>query len=133
MGYKEVGMEEIRQGSCKVLIVDDDDLLRETALIMLEALGYEAIAAADGFRAIELYQQQRDCVVLLDVSMSGMDGGMCLHELKRIDPAARIILSSGYLAEDEAVRGVEQYEQVSFLQKPYGPEDLEQALRQLAD
>ncbi len=121
-------MEEKSRGNGKVLIVDDDELLREAAVVMLEMLGYDTVAAADGLEAIARYREHRDSIVLLDVSMSGMDGIACMQELKRIDPEARIVLSSGYMAEDAAIADAREWGQVGFLQKPYGPQELDSVL-----
>lgn len=123
-------MQEKSCNTGKILVVDDDDLLRQTVVVMLGVLGYEGVAASDGHEAIERYREQRGAIVLLDVSMGGMDGITCMQELKRIDPEVRVILSSGYPAEDATISAARG--QVGFLQKPYGPQELESALRQLA-
>jgi len=122
--------QEKQLGGWRVLVVDDDDLLRQTVRMMLEALGHKALAAADGQRALELYGRYRDCIVLLDISMEGMDGHACMHALRQIDPEVRVILSSGYLLEEEALRVVPQQRHLYYLQKPYTPEALQRVLHQ---
>jgi len=115
-----------------VLIVDDEEMIRETAAIMLEDLGFDTITAVDGLDGVDTYRRhQHDIVaVLLDMTMPRLDGEGCFRELRQINPNVQVILSSGYNEQDATARfsgkGL-----AGFVQKPYHPDVLRDAMRQL--
>jgi CheY-like chemotaxis protein len=89
-------------------------------------MGFETIEASDGAEALELFQRHIHEIVLviLDLSMPNMDGITAFHELKKIKPDVRVLLSSGY--NEKAVS--EQFTQQKpdfFIQKPFLLKDLE--------
>ena len=85
-------VDQPTEGTGRVLIVDDEDGVREVAADLLSSLGYDVTTAADGFRELS-----RDVdAVLLDLAMPGMDGRECFHALKAIDPHVKAILCTGY-------------------------------------
>jgi two-component system cell cycle sensor histidine kinase/response regulator CckA len=91
----------------KILVMDDEDLVRTVAGKMLEFLGYEAILARNGEEAVELYQIHKaagrpfDAAILDWLVPDGMDGFKTMEQLRRIDPEAKGILSSGYSEQDQ--------------------------------
>ncbi|MFW6097263.1 MAG: hybrid sensor histidine kinase/response regulator, partial [Chloroflexota bacterium] len=103
-----------------VLVIDDETHVREavTDILLLEDI--PVMAAEDGYQGIDLYRQHRTDVelVLLDLSMPGMDGEETYRRLRQIDPQVRVLLSSGYSASDIA-KHFEAEGAVGFLQKPY--------------
>jgi len=111
-----------------VLVADDEPALREMTAMVLEDMGLTVITAEDGWSCVELFRQQAESVglVILDVTMPGMDGLDCMRQLRRIRPAVRVILTSGYSAEDVASDDGDY-----FLCKPYTPETLRQAVSSL--
>lgn len=107
-------------GGGTVLIADDEDSVCAVGQEMLRHLGFEVITAANGREAVELYRahgERIDCV-LLDLTMPELDGEQAVHELQRLDPGARIILTSGYNLQDisERFAGMGL---AGFLQKPF--------------
>ncbi|HEX9188630.1 MAG TPA: response regulator [Vicinamibacteria bacterium] len=112
-----------------VLVVDDQELVREACLGMVEALGMDALAAADGHEALEVLRREADRIshVLLDLSMPGMDGITAFQELVRIKPGVKVILSSGY-DEQGFVRRLAGRGPAGFIQKPYSVSDLRAVL-----
>jgi len=119
------------QADGTVLIIDDEAMIRETAAIMLQDLGFDTITAVDGIDGVSAYQRhQQDIVaVLLDMTMPRLDGEGCFRELRQIDPNVQVILSSGYNEQDTTGRfpgGL-----AGFVQKPYHPDALRDAMRQL--
>ena len=104
----------------KILLVDDEEAVRDVVEMMLSMLGLEVDSAADGREAVAKFarQPERYQVILLDLSMPEMDGELCFQELRRIRNDIRVILSSGYneleLNDRFAGRGFS-----GFIQKPY--------------
>ena len=98
---------------------------------MLELAGFRVLTAADGHSALALYGEQRDTidVVLLDMTMPGLDGRDTYRELARIRPDVRVVLTSGY-SEQEAFSEWGGQGLAGFLQKPYRVPDLVSILLQ---
>jgi two-component system, cell cycle sensor histidine kinase and response regulator CckA len=102
-----------------VLVVDDEATVRTVAKRILEHEGYQVLAAENGREAIRVARAHPEIVaVLLDLAMPDMTGDQAAPQLHRINPAAAIVLSSGY-AEGEARRKFDGAGISSFLQKPY--------------
>jgi len=110
-----------------VLVVDDEEIIRELATVMLEDLGFSVLLANDGEEAVQIYTANVDEIscVLLDMTMPKMNGRECFEKLVEINPSINVILSSGY-AEAEATQGMQGLS--AFLQKPYGFEGLKKAI-----
>jgi PAS domain S-box-containing protein len=107
-----------------VLVIDDDESVRTLAATVLGEAGYEVLGAGDGPRGLELFRgnQGRVRAVLLDRTMPQVSGDDVLQKLKAIDPAVRVILTSGY-AECDGTDGA-----AGFLRKPYTPAALVQVM-----
>jgi PAS domain S-box-containing protein len=103
-----------------VLLVDDEETIRTLGRQMLERIGFEVLTAADGQDALSVYAAVGDRVdlVLLDFTMPRMDGEETLAELRRFDPAVRVVLSSGY-SEHELTPRFSEQGLAGFIQKPY--------------
>jgi two-component system cell cycle sensor histidine kinase/response regulator CckA len=103
-----------------ILVVDDEEIVREVSANMIEALGFETLVASDGEGAITIFREQRDRIVLvlLDQSMPGMDGVTVFQKLREIKPDIKVLLASGYSKEEvsERFRGMGLS---GFIQKPY--------------
>ena len=113
------GQKNLR-GSGTVLVVDDEEVVRNTARAMLERYGYSVLLAHDGQEAVDLYRAAPDriAVVLLDLTMPVMGGAEAFRQLRLIRPNVRVILSSGY-NEVEAIRSFTTKGIAGFIQKPY--------------
>ncbi len=115
-----------------ILFVDDEPDMLELGGYTLKQMGYALFTASDGFEALEIYRAHHaeiDCV-LLDLSMPRMDGVETLLELRRINPAVRVILVSGY-AEQELQERFDGLEVGTFMEKPYNSRKLAAALEQV--
>jgi signal transduction histidine kinase len=116
-------------GRC-VLVVDDEEIVRQVAARMLDHLGFEVVSAADGHEALELFRAtpERFAVVLLDLTMPRMGGEACLRELRAIRPDVRVILSSGHSEQDLVARRAGK-DLAGVIQKPYEVVALKAVLR----
>lgn len=92
----------IKPGDGRVLIMDDDDMIRIGLNALLGELGYEVASTTNGREAIELYASERAAerpfdVVILDLTIpTGMGGAETVKHLREIDPRVPVIVSSGY-------------------------------------
>jgi PAS domain S-box-containing protein len=113
-----------------ILVVDDEEIPRETATSMIDSLGHRAVAAAGGPEAVEIFRANPDRIdlVLLDALMPRMDGSETFRRLLAIRPDVRVIVSSGYL-EDMVLPADLRARTLGFLKKPYRVKELGVALR----
>jgi CheY-like chemotaxis protein len=118
------------RGSGTVLLVDDEESVRELAARMLERLGFDVVVAADGQEALRIAAEHRGRLrfVLLDLTMPHLGGHETFQELRRLDPEVRVVLSSGYSVSELESRfageGI-----AGFVQKPYSYGELETRVR----
>ncbi len=119
-------------GRGTVLVVDDEPRVLDFLEKGLSRLGYKVLCAQSGMRACEMYSEhpQKVACVLLDMIMPEMSGLETYSKLRDIDPAVKVILSSGYSSE-RVKREVAEAGGAQFLGKPYTLETLSQTLRKL--
>ncbi len=112
-------------GSGTVLVVDDEEIVREMAKTTLEHHGYQVLLAESGPAAIEVLRSHPGDIslVVLDLSMPQMNGEEALLELRKIRPGVKTIVSSGY-SEAEAMALFNGQPVSGFIQKPYTPRRL---------
>ncbi|HEU4510009.1 MAG TPA: PAS domain S-box protein [Pyrinomonadaceae bacterium] len=108
-----------------VLVVDDEESIREITRGTLETFGYTVVTASDGTEALAIYADKKNeiAVVLTDMVMPFMDGPSTIRALQRMNPKVRIIAASGLGAGQRAGEGVLEGVSV-FLNKPYTAEKL---------
>ena len=108
------------EGAGTVLVVDDEQIVREMAKRALERHGYTVLVADSGAAAIDVFRRHPGeiAVVLLDLSMPGMSGEETLPELRKIRPKFEVVVSSGY-SESEAMTLFHGQRVSGFVQKPY--------------
>jgi two-component system, cell cycle sensor histidine kinase and response regulator CckA len=115
-----------------VLVVEDEEGVREVAVRILQDYGFQTLAAADGLEALEVMASAGDKVtaVLLDLSMPRMGGQETLRHLREQRPDLPVIMMSGYTEEAVASQFSENGPGITaFLQKPFLAEDLMEVLR----
>ena len=112
-----------------ILVVDDEDSIREITKTSLENYNYKAITANDGIEAIALYAEYRDqiAIVLTDMIMPSMDGLTTIRTLQKINPAVKIIAISG-LASSDKVNEATDIGVKAFLPKPFTAKQLLQTI-----
>jgi len=112
-------------GSATVLVVDDEEAVRQAVTSILDSAGYLVLLASNGLEALEMFLEASDHIdlVLLDMTMPVMDGEETLLALRAVDPDVRVLLTSGYMEADTLGR-FGDVGQVDFIQKPYQPASL---------
>ncbi|MBI4834805.1 MAG: response regulator [Planctomycetes bacterium] len=122
----------LAKGKGSVLIADDEEPIRKMAKTLLERAGYEAVIAADGEKAFEIYRQQKNRfdMVLLDLIMPGWSGLDTLKAMKKINPKVKVLISSGYSSDgtnEEIINlGIN-----GFIQKPYIIKELLEEIKRI--
>jgi len=113
-----------------VLVVDDEEHVRNVACAMLRNLGLGTLTAGDGVAALDVYRENSDKidVVLLDMTMPRLDGAETFRRLRQMNPNLKVILTSGYNEQDATGRFVGEG-LAGFIQKPFMLRDLEAILR----
>jgi signal transduction histidine kinase/ActR/RegA family two-component response regulator len=108
-----------------ILVVDDEENIRNVAQATLASFGYRTVAAVDGTDALAVYTQNKDeiAVVLTDMAMPYMDGHALIRALKKIDPQIKTIAMSGLIRE-ETTAELKNLKVNAFLSKPYSAETL---------
>ncbi|MEI8182950.1 MAG: response regulator [Desulfomonile sp.] len=112
----------------KILLVDDEESIRNMMRMTLELDGYTVWTAADGPAALEIFQKELPDVVLLDVRMPGMSGIEVLSRIKEFNPESEVIIISGHGDMDMAVECLRK-EASNFLTKPVREELLSLSLK----
>jgi two-component system cell cycle sensor histidine kinase/response regulator CckA len=114
-----------RSGHGRILVVDDEEVVRKLAGEMLRRAGYEVIAVSSQEEAVEWYRTHPHLadLVIIDMVMPGRDGQDCFNALKAIDPEVRAILSTGYGLDGHAQDALDAG-MVGYVQKPYHTQDL---------
>ncbi len=128
-----VQRKKLFSGKGKVLVMDDEDIIRMIVGSMLGEIGYDAFFAEDGEEALRLYGEAKSSgqpfdAVLLDLTIKGGMGGMeCMKNLLEMDPGVKAVVSSGY-AEDPILSNYRDFGFRDVITKPYQIEDLSEIL-----
>ncbi len=134
----EVSEGQLLRGTGKVLLMDDEDSIREVAGELLHMLGYEVHFARDGVEAINLYAQALNSeapfdAVIMDLTVPGGVGGKeAIEKLRSMDPNIKAIVSSGY-SDDPVMANFADYGFGGVVAKPYSAQEISMALRKLLD
>jgi CheY-like chemotaxis protein len=118
-----------------ILIIDDDEMVRRTAKILLDASGFETVTAADGKSGINAIKERPFDAVIVDLFMPGMDGLETTKAIRKLNPQMPIIAASGFMfggscPEMPNFREIaEEAGAISTLYKPFKPKDLLQAIQ----
>ena len=119
-------------GNPTVLIVDDEELMREVTSIMVEENGGKVLTAVDGLDAVEVFAENKDRIdcIFMDVSMPRMNGYEAFLEIKKLAPEVLILVVSGLHMTPE-VAELQKTGQIDFLSKPFHEVELIKAINNL--
>jgi two-component system, cell cycle sensor histidine kinase and response regulator CckA len=115
----EIEQKQFR-GQGTLLLVDDEEFLRDIGKQMLGKFGYTVITESDGESAVQRYRREwREIdLVILDMMMPGMDGKQCLSELLKINPEVKAIIASGYAMDGDTEKEL-RLKTRGIIRKPY--------------
>jgi two-component system cell cycle sensor histidine kinase/response regulator CckA len=115
----------------KILLIDDEDIIRQVGKRMLIKGGYDVLLAKDGPEALALYRAEPHSfdLVLLDLIMPEMDGKEIFNRMKEINSDVKVIFTSGYGPQDRP--DLTQIENTGFIQKPFQTEILIQTVQEI--
>lgn len=127
----EVPVESVRAASETILVVDDDDGVRDAVVLTLESGGYTVLRAADGAEALEVVSSHADILdlVITDLNMPRAGGEALIDDLTERHPNLPIVVVSGYSSSDSA----DLPEDVLFVPKPFSSQVLLSSVRQALD
>jgi CheY-like chemotaxis protein len=121
-------------GTETILLVEDEDALKEIVRLLLESKGYKVHTAQEGKEAIKVYIQykQEIALVLTDMGLPGMTGADVFKKLKDIDPKVNVVFASGFFEPDVKTE-LDKAGAKGFIQKPYSPDEVLRILREVLD
>ncbi|HEX5679523.1 MAG TPA: response regulator [Desulfobacterales bacterium] len=116
-------------GGGTILLVDDEDMVLEVGARVLEKLHYAVLTAGNGQDAVALFARHADriALVILDMNMPGMSGGVVFEELRKLKPDVKVLLTSGY-GLDGQIQELLASGACGFAQKPFSIAALTQKL-----
>ena len=126
--------QEIQGGSEAILLVDDEDSLRDFGKQILTLAGYTVFTAANGEEALEVYGKNKDLLnlVILDLGMPGIGGYKAMEGILEINPQAKVIIASGYAANGAATKAL-QGGAAGYLTKPFNSAEFLAKVRKVLD
>lgn len=106
-----------------ILVVDDEEVIRNLAKILLSRNGFQVLLAENGSKACELFEKNKDVIdlIVLDLIMPGMDGKETYEKLRQLSPGIRVVISSGFSTRKtgSGIPEILEQERTGFVQKPY--------------
>ena len=122
-----------RTGTGRILVMDDEEIIRALTHDILTTLGYDVEVTAEGRDAVEIYKKARESgrpfdVVIMDLTIPGGLGGKeAIQEILKIDPGVKGIVSSGY-SDDPVMADYKRYGFAAVVAKPYGIRELSEVV-----
>jgi two-component system response regulator HydG len=116
----------------RILVVDDDEAVREALARTLEKLGYEPVLAADGQEGLDRIRESEVHIVLADLKMPGLSGQELLRAAKALSPEVEVIMITGHGTVEDAVAAMKEGA-YDFITKPFRRVQLERTIRKAAE
>ena len=104
----------------RILVADDEEMVRNLCVTVLEKSGFEVMAACDGKEAVEIFEKEsgRFDLVILDVLMPRVSGEVAFQKMKALKPGVRVLLSSGF-SDESVAQNLFTQGAAGFIEKPY--------------
>ncbi len=133
---KDVAEKRLITGHGRILLMDDEEIVRELVCEMLKNIGYDVTVAKDGAEVVELYKTAQETsqtfdAIITDLTVpGGMGGKEAVRKLTEIDPGAKVIISSGY-SSDPVMADFRKYGFSGAIAKPYRIKELSEVLHEV--
>lgn len=114
---------EMKKNGIKILVVDDDEIVREVIISLLSSEGYAVRAAKDGLDAIKILKMENINLVITDLRMPGADGIEVLKEALKMDPDRAVIILTAYGTLDTALKAIREGA-YDYMTKPFKMEEM---------
>jgi len=118
------------RGDVRILVVDDEPIMRDSLSDWLREDGYEVGTAENGPRALEMAKSEQWDVLLVDLKMPGMDGIEVMQEVKKINKDTPVIIITAYATVDTAVKAMKEGA-YDYIVKPFNPEEIGLTIRNI--
>jgi len=130
----ETAREVLRFGTETILLVDDEEIIGQLGRRLLSRAGYNVLVAGNGQEALKVYRKKQSDIslIILDLIMPEMGGKQCLDELLKIDPAVKVVVSSGF-SPDRPTKDILEKGAKAFVGKPFNADELLKTVRQVLD
>ena len=123
--------DQATQRALRILLVDDDELIRESVAPMLELLGHQVLTASSGASALRLLEANRPIgLVILDMNMPGMSGAETLPHVLKLCPGTPVVMATGF-SDHEIAPLLANHPEVSILRKPFSMKEFQRKLDSL--
>jgi CheY-like chemotaxis protein len=124
----------MKGGSETILLVEDEDPIRQLGITILQRFGYTVLSAPNGEEALNIYQAKREHIslIILDLIMPGMGGQKCFEEIMKIDPRQKIVIATGHL-ENGSMNEFLQKGVKGYINKPYRMDQMLTVVRDVLD
>ena len=116
-----------------ILVIDDEEPIRNFLRDMLEKAGYSVIDCEDGDKGIEIFLENNIDVVLTDIAMPKKDGVEVLIEMKKVSPSIKVIAMSGVRDCEKLLAVANIYKADATIKKPFEKEDILSAVKRVCD
>jgi len=122
------------KGTESILLVDDEEMVRDVGVKILRKFGYRVLSAGGGKETLEIYKKNKEkiAMVILDIIMPVMGGPETYDALRKINPGIKVLLSSGYSIDNQAEEML-RLGCRGFIQKPFSLEELSHKIRSIID
>ena len=119
-------------GKDTVLLVDDEEIVVGVGRQMLERLGYSVLTAKNGLEAVDIYRGNKSSIglIVLDLIMPGLEAGDTYDKLRELNPAVKVLLSSGY-SLDQKTKAILDRGCSGFIQKPFNMKILKDKIEEI--
>lgn len=116
----------------KILVVDDETVVRESLRDWLSEAGYQVLTAEDGFKALNIIEREQIGIMIADLVMPGMDGIELMKRAKEIQPRMEVIIITAYGSVPTAIAAIKEGA-YDYIEKPFCPERAELLVKKLAE
>ncbi len=115
----------------RILVIDDDQQVRDVIRLILEREGYDVDDACDGYEGVRFFSETKPDLVITDILMPGMGGVQTIMELRLLSPDVKVIAISGgdLIAPEYYLKAIKNFDTVCEMKKPIMREELLKAVR----